>query len=61
MRGVFIGVSEAESPSPPDQLTTSGNSRDMFKYVVAAGVDGYALGGKTSGSVLIERMKIAGS
>jgi PmbA protein len=38
-----------------------GNMREMFKGMSAVGADAYTLGGKTIGSVLIDRMKIAGS
>ena len=45
---------------PVHEITIAGNMRDMFKRIVAVGADAYTLGGKTIGSVLIERMKIAG-
>jgi PmbA protein len=32
----------------------------MFKQIVAVGADAYTYGSKTIGSVLIEKMKIAG-
>jgi PmbA protein len=46
---------------PVHEITIAGNLRDMFKGMAAVGADAYTLGGKTIGSVLIERMKIAGS
>jgi PmbA protein len=46
---------------PVHEITIAGNLREMFATVVAVGADAYTLGGKTIGSVLIERMKIAGS
>ena len=46
---------------PVHEITIAGNMRDMFKGIAAIGADAYTLGGKTIGSVLIERMKIAGS
>jgi PmbA protein len=46
---------------PVHEVTIAGNLRDMFKGIAAVGADAYTLGGKTIGSVLIERMKIAGS
>lgn len=46
---------------PVHEITIAGNLRDMFKAIAAVGADAYTLGGKTTGSVLIERMKIAGS
>jgi len=46
---------------PVDEITIAGNLRDMFQAVAAVGADAYTMGGKTIGSVLVERMKIAGS
>jgi len=46
---------------PVHEITIAGNMRDMFKRLTAIGADAYTLGGKTIGSVLIDRMKIAGS
>lgn len=46
---------------PVHEITIAGNLRDMFKRIVAVGADTYTMGTKTIGSVLIERMKIAGS
>ena len=46
---------------PVHEITIAGNLRDMLKGIVAVGADAYTLGGKTLGSVLVERMKIAGS
>jgi len=45
---------------PVHEVTIAGNLREMFKDIVAVGADAYTLGNKTTGSVLIERMKIAG-
>ena len=46
---------------PVDEITIAGNLREMFRQIVAVGADAYASGSRTVGSVLIERMKIAGS
>ena len=46
---------------PVHEITIAGNMRDMLKGIAAVGADAYTLGGKTIASVLIERMKIAGS
>ena len=46
---------------PVHEITIAGNLRDMLKGVVAVGADSYTLGAKTVGSVLIDRMKLAGS
>ena len=45
---------------PVHEITIAGNLRDMLKGIVAVGADAYTLGSKTIGSVLIDRMKIAG-
>jgi PmbA protein len=45
---------------PVHEITIAGNLRDMFKGIVAVGADAYTMGTKTIGSVLIDRMKIAG-
>jgi PmbA protein len=45
---------------PVHEITIAGNLRDMFRNIAAVGADAYTLGTKTVGSVLIERMKIAG-
>jgi len=46
---------------PVHEITIAGNLRDMFKHVSAVGADAYTMGSKTLGSVLIERMTVAGS
>jgi PmbA protein len=46
---------------PVHEITIAGNLREMFKGIAAVGADTYNLGAKTTGSVLVERMKIAGS
>lgn len=46
---------------PVHEITIAGNLRDMFMGIQAVGADAYTMGGKTLGSVLIDRMKIAGS
>jgi PmbA protein len=46
---------------PVHEVTIAGNLKDMFRQVVAVGADAYTMGGKTIGSVLVERMKVAGS
>ena len=45
---------------PVHEVTIAGNLKAMFGQIVAIGADAYTLGGKTVGSVLVERMKIAG-
>ena len=46
---------------PVTEVTIAGNLRQMFKDIVAIGADAYNQGSKTVGSVLVERMKLAGS
>ena len=46
---------------PVHEITIAGNLRDMLKGIVAVGADTYTMGTKTIGSVLIDRMKVAGS
>ena len=46
---------------PVHEVTIAGNLKDMLRQVVAVGVDEYVMGGKRVGSVLLERMKVAGS
>ena len=43
------------------EITIAGNLNDMLKGIVAVGADTYNYGAKTIGSVLIDRMKIAGA
>ncbi|MCC4116500.1 metalloprotease PmbA [Aromatoleum toluclasticum] len=43
-----------------EEITIAGNLRDMFRNIVAIGNDALPRGAKLCGSVLIERMKIAG-
>lgn len=46
---------------PVHEVTIAGNLKDMFKGVVAVGADAYAQGARTCGSVLVDRMKVAGA
>ncbi len=46
---------------PVEEITIAGNLRDMLKGIVAVGSDAYTLGAKTIGSVLVDRMKLAGA
>jgi PmbA protein len=46
---------------PVHEITIAGNMRDMFKGIEAVGADTYNYGAKTVGSILINRMKVAGS
>lgn len=46
---------------PVHEITIAGNMRQMFKDIVAIGADTYNYGAKTVGSVLVAKMKVAGS
>ncbi len=45
---------------PVEEITIAGHLGEMFKQIVAVGADEYTYGSKTVGSILIEKMKIAG-
>ena len=45
---------------PVEEVTIAGNLREMFRAVAAVGADVYCYGSKSVGSVLVERMKVAG-
>ena len=46
---------------PVHEVTIAGNLKDMLRGIVALGADRYVSGGKTVGSMLIDRLKVAGS
>jgi PmbA protein len=46
---------------PVEEITIAGNLRQMFKDIVAVGADVYVMGSKSIGSVLVEKMKVAGA
>ncbi|HEX5683829.1 MAG TPA: metalloprotease PmbA [Ideonella sp.] len=46
---------------PVHEITIASNLRDMLKGISAVGADAYNMGAKTIGSVLIDKMKLAGS
>ncbi len=46
---------------PVHEVTVAGNLKDMLPNIVAVGADAYTQGSKTVGSVLVSRMKLAGS
>lgn len=54
-------VENGEIAFPVQEITIAGNLKDMFLDVAAVGADEYAYGAKHVGSVLISRMKVAGS
>ena len=54
-------VENGEIAFPVHEITIAGNLKTMFKGIEAVGADTYNYGAKTIGSVLINRMKVAGS
>ena len=46
---------------PVQEVTIAGHLRDMLRGVVAVGADVFNMGAKTMGSVLVDRMKVAGA
>jgi PmbA protein len=53
-------VEGSEIAYPVEEITIAGNMKDMFKGIVAVGNDVLAQGSKQVGSILIDRMAIAG-
>lgn len=61
-RGAFgYWVENGEIQYPVEEITIAGNLKEMFKNIQAIGSDQITRGSKTSGSVLIEQMSVAGS
>jgi len=54
-------VENGEIAYPVQEITIAGNLRAMFRGIAAVGADAYGYGAKTVGSILIDRMKVAGS
>ena len=54
-------VENGEIAYPVHEITIAGNMADMLKGIEAVGADAYNYGAKTVGSVLVNRMKVAGS
>jgi PmbA protein len=54
-------VENGEIAFPVQEITIAGNLKTMFKGIEAVGADAYNYGAKTIGSVLVNRMKVAGS
>ncbi len=53
-------VEDGELAYPVQEITVAGNLRDMFAAIVAVGSDVVPRGSRQSGSILIERMTVAG-
>ncbi|MBA2963637.1 MULTISPECIES: metalloprotease PmbA [Ramlibacter] len=54
-------VENGEIAYPVQEITIAGNMKDMFLGIDAVGADTYNYGAKTVGSILVNRMKVAGS
>ena len=54
-------VEGGEIAYPVEEITIAGNLRDMFKGIVAVGSDVLERGSRSTGSILIENMTIAGN
>jgi PmbA protein len=54
-------VEDGRIAYPVHEITIASNLRDMLKGVVAVGADTFTMGAKTLGSILVDRMKLAGS
>jgi len=54
-------VENGEIAYPVHEITIAGNLKTMFKGIEAIGADTYNYGAKTVGSILVNRMKVAGS
>jgi PmbA protein len=53
-------IEGGEIAYPVEEITIAGNLRDMFKGIVAVGNDALPYGSKRVGSILLDRMAIAG-
>ncbi len=54
-------VENGEIAYPVQEITIAGNLKDMLLGIEAVGADAYNYGAKTTGSILVNRMKVAGS
>ncbi len=54
-------VENGQIVHPVEEITIAGNLKDMLRGVAAIGADVYGYGAKNVGSILIDRMKVAGS
>ncbi|MBZ1350430.1 metalloprotease PmbA [Alcaligenaceae bacterium LF4-65] len=61
-RGAFgYWVQNGKIQHAVEEVTIAGNLKEMFAQIVAVGADTITRGSKTTGSILIERMAIAGT
>jgi PmbA protein len=54
-------VQGGEIRYPVEEITIAGNLRDIFRSIVAIGSDALTRGSRTTGSILVEGMTIAGN
>ncbi len=54
-------VQNGQIAYPVHEITIAGNLKDMLMGIEAVGADTYNMGAKTTGSILVNRMKLAGS
>ena len=54
-------VENGEIAFPVHEITIAGNLKTMLKGIEAVGADTYNYGAKTVGSLLVNRMKVAGA
>ena len=54
-------VENGEIAFPVQEITIAGNMKIMLQGIEAVGADAYNYGAKTVGSILVNRMKVAGS
>ncbi|HEY3046211.1 MAG TPA: metalloprotease PmbA [Polaromonas sp.] len=54
-------VENGQIAFPVEEITIAGNLKDMLMGIEAVGADAYNYGAKTVGSILVNRMKVAGS
>ena len=53
-------VENGQIQHPVEEITIAGNLAEMLRHIVAVGADTLVRGNKTSGSILVERMTVAG-
>jgi PmbA protein len=54
-------VEKGQIAFPVHEITIAGNMKNMLKGIEAVGADAYNYGAKTVGSMLVNRMKVAGT
>ena len=54
-------VEKGKIAFPVQEITIAGNLKDMLMGIEAIGADAYTFGAKTTGSILVNRMKVAGA